>query len=125
MIKRQSLGFTLIEVLVVVAIIALLISILLPSLKKAREQAKTATCLSQLRQIGKAVGMYTSEFDDSLPANGLNKVGWNPYCFCLASPCPRYADYRGGFNWPYWLMRHKYLSDGAIFHRKYLIVTIC
>ncbi|MFH0980174.1 MAG: prepilin-type N-terminal cleavage/methylation domain-containing protein, partial [Planctomycetota bacterium] len=61
---RHSQGFTLVELLVVVSIIALLIAILLPSLRKAREQAKLATCLANLTGLSKASLTYAAEDTD-------------------------------------------------------------
>ncbi|MBR7143685.1 MAG: prepilin-type N-terminal cleavage/methylation domain-containing protein, partial [Lentisphaeria bacterium] len=55
---RLSKRFTLIELLVVIAIIAILAAMLLPALSAARAQARTSSCLSNLKQISLAIGMY-------------------------------------------------------------------
>ena len=60
-------GFTLIELLVVIAIIAVLAALLLPALSRAKESARSAQCLSQMRQIGLAVRLYTDGHDDEFP----------------------------------------------------------
>ncbi|MCP4246203.1 MAG: DUF1559 domain-containing protein [bacterium] len=60
---RRIPGFTLVELLVVVSIIALLISILLPSLRKARIQAKNTTCAAQLHDIGVALSSYAAAYN--------------------------------------------------------------
>ena len=63
----SNLGFTLIELLVVIAIIALLAAILFPVFAKARENARKATCQSNLKQIGLGIAQYTQDYDSILP----------------------------------------------------------
>ncbi|WP_309714230.1 DUF1559 domain-containing protein [Armatimonas sp.] len=66
---RHRAGFTLIELLVVIAIIAILAAILFPVFAQARAKARQASCLSNMKQIGTGLMMYTQDYDEVLPGN--------------------------------------------------------
>ena len=82
---HHNKGFTLIELLVVIAIIGLLISVLVPALKKAKDHAKKAVCLSNIRQMGFANLLYAEENDSKFIYNwfqGRDENGW-PIYWCV------------------------------------------
>ncbi len=72
MLKR---GFTLIELLVVIAIIAILAAILFPVFAKAREKARQVACMSNMRQLGLAFGMYIEDYRGVVPWDDLTVGG--------------------------------------------------
>jgi prepilin-type N-terminal cleavage/methylation domain-containing protein/prepilin-type processing-associated H-X9-DG protein len=74
--KRKA--FTLIELLVVIAIIAILAAILFPVFARARENARRASCLSNLKQIGLGIMMYTQDYDEKFPPIYFATVSTNP-----------------------------------------------
>jgi prepilin-type N-terminal cleavage/methylation domain-containing protein/prepilin-type processing-associated H-X9-DG protein len=93
--KRRTSGFTLIELLVTIAIIAILAAILFPVFARARENARRASCMSNLKQIGLGFMMYVQDYDERFPfgvqwkvkpADGDNPPGWSTTYFIKPSP---------------------------------------
>ncbi len=71
MSSRSRMDFTLIELLVVIAMIAILAAILFPVFAQARENARQAACLSNMKQLGLGLSMYAQDYDEVLVPLGI------------------------------------------------------
>jgi len=100
--KRR--GFTLIEILVSVAIISILASMLLPVLGRSREKARRAHCMANLRSIGQAISAYSNDWNENYPT----LVGTATSTF---TPSPAVGDGARSLG----LLYKKYLDDAGVF----------
>lgn len=87
-VRRHPGGFTLIEMLVTISIIVLLVGLLLPVLSGAREAAKRTVCLSNLRQIGGAIGFYSDDHHGRIPE--VQTIPVDPYAPTIMDELARY-----------------------------------
>jgi prepilin-type N-terminal cleavage/methylation domain-containing protein len=74
---RRNKNFTLIELLIVIAIIAILASLLLPALKRARSMAKMTSCINNLKQLGASTQVYSGDYDGYVMYAGDLMAGYN------------------------------------------------
>jgi prepilin-type N-terminal cleavage/methylation domain-containing protein len=131
----KTKGFTLIELLVVIAIIAVLMGILMPALSKVKKQARSAACMSQLKQWGLVWSMYTDGADGKFPSGKIRggqnlgrdmprgawitalRAGWEKHPELLLCPSAfRRNDgtSHGNFDMSYTMAEYKELVGGAL-----------
>lgn len=98
---RTRWGFTLIELLVVIAIIAILAAILFPVFAQARDKARSASCLSNTKQMAVAFAMYTTDYDELMVPDYYGD--WSPCCAA-----------RGG-HWPWMKLLIPYVKNKGVY----------
>lgn len=124
--RHKQFGFTLIELLVVIAIIAILAAILFPVFAKAREKARQASCLSNMKQLGLGMLQYAQDYDEMMPQvykdQGATRFWWfndiqpyirNTQLYRCPSGSATGWNYNGIFFGYALPMRHIFLEGGV------------
>lgn len=102
--SHREEGFTLIELLVVIAIIAILAAILFPVFASSQAKARSTACLSNIKEIGLGVMMYTGDYDETFPLRQY---------YCSASTQPGLGYLSGRFGW--YNILYPYVKNAEIF----------
>jgi prepilin-type N-terminal cleavage/methylation domain-containing protein/prepilin-type processing-associated H-X9-DG protein len=103
--KRRFQGFTLIELLVVVAIIGVLAAILFPVFARARENARRAGCMSNMKQLGLAILQYSQDYDEKMVPG-----------FETSNPAGYATDFNGNPNAFWYMILQPYIKNTQILH---------
>ncbi len=125
--KKRKTGFTLVELLVVITIIALLLALLVPSLKRAKEIAKRVVCSSGLKQVGMGMRMYAENYSDRLPpdyvyVDGEKQKENHPYVVYRGDKDPWIKEKKPDGSivaYPLrvaWLYEKKFVPDAKVFY---------
>jgi prepilin-type N-terminal cleavage/methylation domain-containing protein len=118
--RRYRTAFTLVELLVVIGIIALLISILLPSLNKAREAAARTQCMSNMRSLAQALNIYAAQNQGRFPPHLKGIDNYNTYpAYHPSWNTPEYNQGRlaaDGYVGVGYLIRNGQIKDGKAFY---------
>jgi prepilin-type N-terminal cleavage/methylation domain-containing protein/prepilin-type processing-associated H-X9-DG protein len=103
--RTHSCGFTLVELLVAVAVIAVLASLLFPAFSRARAKARQAACASNIRQVGMALAMYADDYDGLLPPATTKVPGGH-----FSTP------WQGPLDVVWWDLALPYVRNEAVLH---------
>ena len=126
-VAGRHLAFTLVELLVVIGIFARLISILLPSLSKAREQGNRVKCLSNLRQLGLAMQLYADDNKGAVPRPGAGGPHFEDWIYWQSgrvlndSRLVKYQGDSGSFNPEYYRCPSDPEVEGRAYKYSYTI----
>ena len=113
--RRGSLGFTLVELLVVITIIGILVAMLLPAVQSARESGRRASCLNNLKQLGIAVKQYEGQWDMYPPALCVHS---SPTANDAADPAIDFGLKQAGMEYDNWVIEIlPFIGMGALYDK--------